>query len=421
MRPRERSPPRRRERTPPEVRLAREKEKELRELERATRTVFAQNLPIKADERDVFQFFSRAGKVTDIRMIMDRNTRKSKGLAYIEFSKAEEVFAALSLSGQLLMGQGVRVKASEAEKNLAWEAQQQAKQSQAAATAMLSTTAGGFMGLPGAPGMTVGPPPGPCKLQVSGLMPTILEPELKTAFEPFGALDYTQVVRDATGRPVGYGYVQFKSGDSAMAAVAAWNGKPMAGGVVSVQVAPIMPAEGGATNVMGELDEDEHNFKLNAQSRAALMARLANSAGLQPAQPLAGVMPAPGMVMPANAVLLPQPPASTVSSLEQGVLGPASPIPTPCLLLRNMFGPAQQTEPEWETEIAEDVKEECSRYGQVLHCGVDKNSKGFVYVRFGSVEAAVAAKTALHGRWYSGNQIVADYQFVQPYRDYWKV
>ncbi len=28
-------------------------------------------------------------------------------------------------------------------------------------------------------------------------------------------------------------------------------------------------------------------------------------------------------------------------ALEQGVLGPASPIPTPCLLLKNMFNPAE--------------------------------------------------------------------------------
>ena len=50
---------RRREPTPPEVRLQREKEKELAELERATRTVFAYNLNIKAEERDIFEFFSK--------------------------------------------------------------------------------------------------------------------------------------------------------------------------------------------------------------------------------------------------------------------------------------------------------------------------------------------------------------------------
>ncbi len=77
----------RRERTPPEVKAAREKERELRELERDTRTVFAYNLNLKAGEREVFEFFSRAGTVNDVRLIMDRNTKKSKGFAYIEFSR----------------------------------------------------------------------------------------------------------------------------------------------------------------------------------------------------------------------------------------------------------------------------------------------------------------------------------------------
>jgi len=53
----------RRSPTPPEVRLQRERERELAELERATRTVFAFNINIKADERHIFEFFAKAGQV----------------------------------------------------------------------------------------------------------------------------------------------------------------------------------------------------------------------------------------------------------------------------------------------------------------------------------------------------------------------
>ena len=76
----------RKERTPPEVREQRERERELRELDRDIRTVFAFNLPLKADERDLFEFFSKAGQVEDVRIIKDRNTNKSKGFAYIEYT-----------------------------------------------------------------------------------------------------------------------------------------------------------------------------------------------------------------------------------------------------------------------------------------------------------------------------------------------
>ena len=76
----------RREPTPPEVKEQRERERELMELDRDIRTIFAYNLPLKAGEKELFQFFASAGKIVDVRIIMDRNTRKSKGFAYIEFA-----------------------------------------------------------------------------------------------------------------------------------------------------------------------------------------------------------------------------------------------------------------------------------------------------------------------------------------------
>lgn len=51
--------------------------------DRDARTVFVSNLPLKADERDIREFFSKAGKVRDVRLITDRFSRKSKG--YVSF------------------------------------------------------------------------------------------------------------------------------------------------------------------------------------------------------------------------------------------------------------------------------------------------------------------------------------------------
>jgi hypothetical protein len=58
--------------------------------------------------------------VLDVRIIYDRNTPKSKGMAYIEMALQTDIPACLSLTGQMLKGQVVMVKASEAEKNVAW-------------------------------------------------------------------------------------------------------------------------------------------------------------------------------------------------------------------------------------------------------------------------------------------------------------
>ncbi|KAL4579851.1 hypothetical protein LXL04_016019 [Taraxacum kok-saghyz] len=75
-------------------------------------------MPLKATEWDVYEFFSKAGKVRDVRLIMDRNSRRSKGVGYIEFYDAMLVPMAIALCGQLLLRQPVMVKPSKAEKNL---------------------------------------------------------------------------------------------------------------------------------------------------------------------------------------------------------------------------------------------------------------------------------------------------------------
>ncbi|CAL5323287.1 unnamed protein product [Camellia sinensis] len=110
----------------------------------------------QADERDVYDFFLRAGKlqsklsigdplslcmlalqlppevscflghslwgfnfqVQDVRLIMDRNSRCSKRVGFIEFLDAMSVPMAIALSGQPLLGQPIMVKPSEVEKNL---------------------------------------------------------------------------------------------------------------------------------------------------------------------------------------------------------------------------------------------------------------------------------------------------------------
>ena len=67
-------------------------------------------LPSQADERDIFKFFSAVGTVNDIKLITDKHTKKSKGIAYIEFSTQEEVFMAITtLNGAVFQGMPVMV------------------------------------------------------------------------------------------------------------------------------------------------------------------------------------------------------------------------------------------------------------------------------------------------------------------------
>ena len=61
------------------------------------------------------------------------------------------------------------------------------------------------------------------------------------------------------------------------------------------------------------------------------------------------------------------------------------------------------------------MKDECEKYGPVSHTHVDRDSQGFVYVKFVSVAGAAGAQAALHSRWFAGNLIAAEFQFAAVY------
>ncbi|CAL8178425.1 unnamed protein product [Prunus armeniaca] len=141
---------------------------------------------LKADERDVYELFSRAGKVCDVRLIMDCNSRRSKGVGYIEFYDAMSVPMAIALSGQPLLGQPVMVKPSEAEKNLV------------ESTSVVS-----------GPGGMIAPDSGGARrLYVGNLHTKIKEDDLRQVFGAFGPVELVQLPVEETNNCKGFRFVQ---------------------------------------------------------------------------------------------------------------------------------------------------------------------------------------------------------------------
>mmetsp|Transcript_42729 Transcript_42729/g.107456 ORF Transcript_42729/g.107456 Transcript_42729/m.107456 type:complete len:177 (-) Transcript_42729:24-554(-) len=83
---------------------------------RMDRTVMVVGLNVKADERDIFEFFvGAAGKVRDVQIIRDARTGRSKGVAYVEFQSHEGTTKALGMSGQTMKGAAIRVQPSQSD------------------------------------------------------------------------------------------------------------------------------------------------------------------------------------------------------------------------------------------------------------------------------------------------------------------
>ncbi|KAL3514980.1 hypothetical protein ACH5RR_021882 [Cinchona calisaya] len=406
-----------------ESRRSKEKKEEAAEPEadpeRDQRTVFAYQISLKANERDIYEFFSRAGKVRDVRLIMDRISRRSKGVGYVEFYDVMSVPMAIALSGQPLLGHPVMVKPSEAEKNLLWSA---------------ASVGSGDTGI-------TGPYSGGARrLYVGNLHSNIKEDQLRQVFEPFGSIELLQLPSDPdTGHGKGYGFVQFSRLEDARAALSLDGQLDIAGLIMKVSAVTDQTGGQEVGANAGDFDDDEGGgLSLNAQSRALLMQKLdrtrttssgSGSPGSQVVNnPDTSVAAAPNLgaapgispfVIPFGQIPVPalagfsaaglSLPALTVPSIN--TIG----IPCECLLLKNMFDPKLESEPEFDQDIKDDVEDECSKFGKLKHIYVDKKSAGFVYLRFENSQSAIAAQHALHGRWFAGKMITATYMVPLDY------
>ncbi|XP_062178153.1 uncharacterized protein LOC133882928 isoform X2 [Alnus glutinosa] len=403
-----------------ESRRYKEKKEEVTEPEadpeRDQRTVFAYQICLKANERDVYEFFSRAGKVRDVRLIMDRNSRRSKGVGYIEFYDAMSVPMAIALSGQPLLGQPVMVKPSEAEKNL-----------------VQSTTA-----VATGPGGLIGPYSGGARrLYVGNLHFNMTEADLRQVFEAFGQVELVQLPLDETGHCKGFGFVQFIRLEDARNALSLNQQLEIAGRLIKVSAVTDQTGMLEIGGNPGDFDDDEGGgLSLNARSRALLMQKLdrsgtassiASSVGTTAVNNTGLTLPPPPILGPGATPLVPPVVAPltfpALAGLGAGLQVPTSAVPTidtigvpsECLLLKDMFDPKVETEPDFDLDIKEDVQEECLKFGKLKHIFVEKHSAGFVYLRFENTQGAVAAQRALHGRWFAGKMITATYMVPQAY------
>ncbi|XP_045697151.1 probable RNA-binding protein 23 isoform X2 [Phyllostomus hastatus] len=219
--------------------------------ERDARTVFCMQLAARIRPRDLEDFFSAVGKVRDVRIISDRNSRRSKGIAYVEFCEIQSVPLAIGLTGQRLLGVPIIVQASQAEKNRL-----------AAMANNLQKGSGG-----------------PMRLFVGSLHFNITEDMLRGIFEPFGKIDNIVLMKDSdTGRSKGYGFITFSDSECARRALEQLNGFELAGR--PMRVGHVTERLDGSTDITFP-DGDQELDLGSAGGHLQLMAKLAEGSGIQ--------------------------------------------------------------------------------------------------------------------------------------------
>lgn len=71
--------------------------------------LFVGNLAFSATEADLEQSFSQFGALEEVKIILDRETGRSRGFAFVTFENDNDAEAALSLDGNSLSGRDIRV------------------------------------------------------------------------------------------------------------------------------------------------------------------------------------------------------------------------------------------------------------------------------------------------------------------------
>lgn len=360
---------------------------------RLDRTICATQLAARMRSKELMEFFQRrVGGVREVRIVKDQRTGVSKGIAYVEFWDVESVDSACDLSGERLMGAQLQIQRTESEKKLLSLQQN------------LDVNANSTI------------EPTSRKIFLAGVHPGLGEDDIKLVFEPFGAVEFVQLQKDSkTNESKGFAIICFRRAPDAKQAVDQMNNFELAGRKIRVgfvadgktaagaagSVGNMNGSNGDAEKSIGEKDRlvDDGETGLGQVSRAELMSKLARDS-----------MSARDSVSPpVRSRNLP----STISSmkvdrdLHSNV--PSMP-PTRNCVLKNLFNPLEETDPDWVVDIRDAVVEECEKFGRVAHINIDQESQdGICYLRFDSVSACEGVVKLMDGRWFARRQVKALY------------
>jgi RNA recognition motif-containing protein len=76
--------------------------------------LYVGNLPFSATTETLREAFAAAGEVTDVHIVMDRESGQSRGFAFVTMGNAHEATKAISsMNGAMLEGRALRVNEAE--------------------------------------------------------------------------------------------------------------------------------------------------------------------------------------------------------------------------------------------------------------------------------------------------------------------
>ena len=314
------------------------------------RTVFITQLPQNFSDKKLHDYFSIAGRIKGAKIVTDKLTGKSKGIAYVEFYTIQSAEYALGLNGDKIDGFVINVQPSETNR---------------ISTIEQATSAVRRVKLPTESKKL------PSRLLVRNIHGSIKEESLYKVFGIFGRIATLHFAPDPDNSTLNVALVEFDQPDDAQSAIRDLDSFIL----------------GGIPLMIHRLDEQSESqvTELLGGSRANF-----------------GVI---FQILNAKDLMFPALKSQSIDSASS------------CIQLSNMYDPEEESSSHWEFEVADDIREECSKLGKITHLHVQKNKNGDVYVKFQDQNAAQKAIDLFDGRWFGLRQIGCRYIPENLYND----
>ncbi|KAF9456091.1 hypothetical protein BDZ94DRAFT_1276534 [Collybia nuda] len=188
--------------------------------EEETKSIFVGRLSWSVDNDRLAQEFSQCGEVVSATVQMDRNTGKSRGFGHVHFATAEAVEKALAMNGHEIDGRPVNIdRGRQLDKSQVREKRAQAF------------------------GDETSPPS--ATLFVGNLSFGVTEDTVWTFFNEWGVKSVRLPTDRETGRPKGFGYVEFEDVEGAKKAFESAAGAEIEGRAIRLDYSQPRDSSGG--------------------------------------------------------------------------------------------------------------------------------------------------------------------------------
>ncbi|XP_026852402.1 U2 small nuclear RNA auxiliary factor 2b isoform X1 [Electrophorus electricus] len=327
------------------------------QMTRQARRLYVGNIPFGITEESMMDFFNaqmRLGGLTQApgNPVLAVQINQDKNFAFLEFRSVDETTQAMAFDGIILQGQSLKIRRPHDYQPLPGMSENPSVYVPGASTLEYVSRV-----------VSTVVPDSAHKLFIGGLPNYLNDDQVKELLTSFGPLKAFNLVKDsATGLSKGYAFCEYVDVNLNDQAIAGLNGMQLGDKKLLVQRASV-----GAKNAtMTSINETPVTLQV------------------------------PGLMN---------------SSVNQ-----MGGIPTEVLCLMNMVAPEELLDDEEYEEIVEDVRDECSKYGQVKSIeiprpvdGLEVPGTGKIFVEFTSVFDSQKAMQGLTGRKFANRVVVTKY------------